>query len=55
LGCNFKDNFEGEHQEVEFSKGALDIHIKDEKMHPASAACLWLVKENFEFFRDVLK
>ena len=54
-GCNFEDNFEGEYQEVEFSEEALSMYIQDERILPAGAACLWLVRKNFKFFRDIFK
>lgn len=53
-GCKFKDNFEGEHAAAEFSEEALGMYIKDNKMLPAGAACLYLVKKNFEFFKNCL-
>ena len=55
LWHEFTDCFEGKSFESEFSIEQLDTFIKDEKMLPAGAACLWLVRKNFAFFVNAFK
>ncbi|MFC1864966.1 hypothetical protein ACFLYG_03985 [Chloroflexota bacterium] len=55
LWNEFKDCFEGQHFEVEFSKEQLKRFLEDERIAPAGAACLWLTEKNFEFFRNIFE
>ena len=50
INLNFKDNFEGEHFIVPFTKEGIRKYLQHENTLPAGAACLAIIEKQYEYF-----
>lgn len=50
INLDFKDNFEGEHFIVPFTKEDIRKYLQDENTLPAGAACLAIIEKQYEYF-----
>lgn len=50
INLNFKDNYEGEHFMVPFTKEGIRKYLQHENTLPAGAACLAIVEKQYESF-----